>query len=118
MMPFKNYHKRNTLLPGKKQWTWMFLSIFLLGVTGCCGETVLEREYGNAWAYNQAVQFANPQAELTETPAVGLTPKSSANVMDAYNKTFTGKSGSTNQTTINLSGPSTGGSSGGSSGGN
>lgn len=95
----------------------MFLCVVLLGTAGCCGESALERDYGNSWAYNEAVQIADPQAALVETPATGLSPKASTNVMDAYNKSFAGqKSGGGGSTTINLGGLTTAGGGGGSGG--
>jgi len=117
-MPLENSAQRNMLVAGKKPWTCMCFCLFLLGIAGCTRETVLERDYGNAWAYNQAVEIANPQAGLNETPAVGLSPKASYNAMDAYNKSFSGqKSGATSQTTINLGGMTTSGGGGNSGGG-
>lgn len=100
-------------------WPMLLLGLFLLGLAGCYGPSALERDYGNAWAYNQAVAIVNPQAGLVETPAVGLSPTASKNVMESYNKTFSGqKSGGVSQTTINLGGLTTagGGGGGGSSG--
>jgi hypothetical protein len=117
MILVENSSSRNKKVADMKKWTCMCLGIFLLGTAGCCGESTLERDYGNAWAYNQAAQLANPQAGLSETPAVGLSPKTAVNVMEAYNKSFTGqKSGGGSQTTINLGGLTTAGS--GSSGSN
>lgn len=90
----------------------------ILTVSGCCGPSVLERDYGKSWAYNQAVQVANPEAGLEPTPATGLPPKAAANVLKAYDKSFSGKAaGGGGATTINL-GPMTtsgGGDSGGGS---
>ncbi len=54
----------------------MFLCLVLLGTAGCCGESALERDYGKSWAYNEAVQIADPQAALVQTPATGLSPNS------------------------------------------
>ena len=103
-----------------KTGTCICLGIFLLATVGCGRErflqreSVLERDYGNSWAYNQAVEIANPQAGLVETPAVGLNSKASTNVLDTYNKSFTGqKSGGGAQTTINLGGLTTAGGGGG-----
>ena len=99
--------------------TCMFLCLVLLGTTGCCGESALERDYGNSWAYNQEVQLANPDAALVQTPATGLSPNASTNVMDSYNKSFAGqKSSAGTSTTINLGGLTTAGSGGGSGTGN
>jgi hypothetical protein len=114
MMPLEHASKRNLPLVGLPPWTCMCLGIFLLGTAGCCGETALERDYGNSWAYNQAVQIANPQAGLVETPAVGLSPKASTNIMDTYNKSFSGKKSDSGSTTmINLGGITTGSGGGG-----
>jgi hypothetical protein len=118
-MLVENSSIKNKMVAALNKWAFMCLSIFLLGTAGCCGESALERDYGNAWAYNQAAEIANPQAGLVETPAVGLSPKVSTNVIDAYNKSFTGpKSGGGSQTTINLGGLTTSGSGGSSGGGN
>jgi uncharacterized membrane protein YgcG len=118
MMPLENSLRRNKMVAGLQQWTWMCLVIFLLATAGCATETVLERDYGNSWAYNQAVEFANPKAGLIETPAVGLSPKASTNVMEAYNKSFTGKkSDSGSSSMINSGGLTTGSGGGGGSGG-
>jgi hypothetical protein len=96
----------------------LVLGLILLGTAGCCGETALERDYGQSWAYNEAVQIADPQAPLVETPATGLNPSASANAMNAYNKSFTGKkSGGGSSTTINLGGLTTAGGGGGGGGG-
>lgn len=65
----------------------------LLALSGCCGPSALERDYGNSWAYNQAVQVANPEAGLVATPATGLPPKAAENIMKAYEKSFSGKPG-------------------------
>jgi hypothetical protein len=117
MMLLENSSRRKKMVAGTKKWTCLGLGIVLLGTAGCCGESALERDYGNSWAYNQAEQLVNPQAGLGETPAVGLSPKTAVNVMEAYNKSFTGqKSGGGSQTTINLGGLTTAGSGG--SGGN
>jgi hypothetical protein len=95
----------------------IFLAIALLGSIGCCRETALERDFGNAWAYNAAAQIADPQAALVQTPATGLNPAASRNVLDAYNKSFSGsKAGGGSQTTINLGGLTTAPTGGGSSG--
>jgi hypothetical protein len=116
MMPLENSLKSKKPVTGMKKWLGPCLGMVLLTIAGCAGESALERDYGNAWVFNQAVQLANPQAGLVATPAVGLSPKASSNVMDAYNKSFTGsKSGGGSQTTINLGGLTTAG--GGSSGG-
>ncbi len=116
-MPIKYSSWKNKVAVGMKLGLCLGLVILLLSTTGCRRQTVLEQDYGNAWAYNEAVQIANPQAALAETPAVGLGPQAASNVLEAYNKTFTGaKSGGATQTTINLGGLTTAG--GGSGGGN
>ena len=91
------------------------LGILLLEIAGCCPtQTALERDYGNAWAYNEAVQIADPKAALVETPATGLNPQASVNVIGAYNKSFSGsQSGGGSSTTINLGGLTTAGGGGG-----
>jgi hypothetical protein len=95
----------------------IFFLVLLLGVTGCRRTTPLEQDYGNSWAYNEAVQIANHQAALDQTPATGLSPQASTNLMGAYNKTFSGsKAGGGKSTTINLGGLTTAGSGGGDGG--
>jgi hypothetical protein len=102
---------------GMKKLTVIFLAITLLGAIGCCGPSALERDYGNSWAYNAAVQIADPQAYLVQTPATGLNPVASQNVLGAYNKSFSGsKAGGGSQTNINLGGLTTAPTGGGSSG--
>jgi hypothetical protein len=93
----------------------MFFCLVLLGTAGCCGPTTLESDYGKSWAYNEAVQIANPDAALVQTPATGMSPNASTTVMNAYNKSFAGsKSGGGSSTTINLGGLTTAGGGGGS----
>lgn len=95
----------------------IFFLVLLLGVAGCRRTTALEQDYGNSWAYNEAVQVANPRAALDQTPATGISPQASANVIGAYNKTFSGeKGGGGKSTTINLGGLTTAGSGGGDGG--
>ena len=65
-----------------------FLCLILLGAAGCSGPTALERDYGNSWAYNEAVQIANPDAALVQTPATGMDPTSAKTVMEGYAKSF------------------------------
>jgi hypothetical protein len=88
---------------------------FLLPVTaGCRRQSALQQDYGRSWAYNEAVQIANPQAALVETPATGLAPNASRNAMEAYNKGFSGqKAGGGISTTVNLGGLTTAGGGGG-----
>jgi hypothetical protein len=93
---------------------YLLLFLLLLGTLGCCRVTALERDYGNSWAYNEAVQIADPNASLDQTPATGLNPQASTNVIGAYNKSFSGsKSGGGTSTTINLGGLTTAGGGGG-----
>lgn len=87
----------------------VILSLGLLGIIGCCGPTALERDYGNSWAYNQAVQIANPEAAQVQTPATGLGPNAATGLMGAYNKGFSGKKEGGTSTTINLGTLSTAG---------
>jgi hypothetical protein len=99
---------KNKIIVVLKLTTCICLAILLLGIAGCC--SALERDYGNAWAYNQAVQIADPKAALVQTPAVGLNPQAAVNVMGAYNKSFSGsQSGGGSSTTINLGGLTTSG---------
>lgn len=88
------------------------LVLALAGITGCCGPSALERDYGNAWVYNQNVQIANPEAVLDQTPATGLGPQAATTVMGAYNKSFSGKKDGGTSTTLNLGNLTTGGSGG------
>lgn len=81
----------------------------LLSLSGCCGPTALERDYGKSWAYNQAVQLANPEAGKESTPATGLTPKAGENIMKTYDKSFSGKAAGGGTTSINLGPMMTGG---------
>jgi hypothetical protein len=104
-MPNDNFSQINKMTAF---FTCLCFGISLLGLSGCRRETALDRDYGNAWAYNEAVQIADPRAALDPTPAVGLNPKAATTVMDAYNKSFSGsKSGGGQSTTINLGGLTT-----------
>ena len=78
----------------------MFLCLILLGAAGCCGPTALERDYGKSWAYNEAVQIANPHAALVQTPATGMNPTSAKTVMEGYTKSFERKKTEGSGTTI------------------
>lgn len=89
------------------------IGLGLLGITGCCGPTALDRDYGNAWVYNQTVQIANPDAALEKTPATGLGPSAATGLMGAYNKGFSGKKDGGGSTTINLGNLTTAGGGGG-----
>jgi hypothetical protein len=116
----KNSDKKKRLVNSLSIGICIGLVMFLLGTAGCRrpAPTTLEKDYGNAWAYNQAVQIADPKASLDQSPAVGLSPQASTNVMGAYNKSFSGqKSGAGTSTNINLGGLTTAGSGGGGSGG-
>ena len=108
--PVENSPNKNKI-EGLKITPCICLGILLLGIAGCCPSgSVLERDYGNAWAYNEAVQIADPKAALVQTPATGLNPQASVNVMGAYNKSFSGsQSGGGSSTTINLGGLTTAG---------
>lgn len=108
----------NQLIPGRapgKSVSLISFGLVLLTCAGCCGPTALERDYGSSWAYNQAVQIANPDAALVETPATGMSPTASTTIMNAYNKSFAGKKagGGGGSTTINLGGLTTAGGGGG-----
>jgi hypothetical protein len=82
-----------------------FLCLILLGAAGCSGPTVLERDYGNSWAYNEAVQIVNPQAALVQTPATGMDPTSAKTVMEGYAKSFERKKNEDKSSTfINVGG--------------
>ncbi|MGQ9920354.1 MAG: hypothetical protein ACUVRZ_03385 [Desulfobacca sp.] len=86
----------------------------LLALSGCYGPSALERDYGKSWAYNQAVQVANPDAALAATPATGLSPQAASHVMSKYDKSFSGKAGGGGGgTTTNLSPVAPGGGDGG-----
>jgi hypothetical protein len=102
----------NRRVPGdgaRQLWLGITLSSLILGFTGCAGPTVLERDFGQAWVYNQAVQIANPEAGLNPAPATGLAPKAAANTLEAYEKGFAKKEAGGGGTTINLSPMTTGG---------
>jgi hypothetical protein len=113
--PMENFPIKNKRVFGLKITTCICFGILLLGLAGCCiTRSALENDYGNAWAYNQDVQIADPKAALVQTPAVGLNPQASVNVMGAYNKSFSGsQSGGGSSTTINLGGLTTAGGGGG-----
>lgn len=66
----------------------LFLVLILLSVAGCSSDSALERDYGQSWAYNQAVGIANPDAALVLTPATGMDPSSAKTVMEGYSKSF------------------------------
>lgn len=106
-----------SMTPKKISWVGpvkvLVLGLALAGGSGCCGPTALERDYGNAWAYNQTVQIANPEAALEQTPATGLGPNAATTLIGAYNKSFSGKKDGGSSTTINLGTLTTGGGSGG-----
>jgi hypothetical protein len=117
MMLLKNSLAQIKKITPAAKLTCLLLFLILLGISGCCGETVLERDYGNSWAYNQEVQIADPAAAAVQTPATGLNPAAATTVMNTYNKSFGGKqSGGGGSTTINLGGLTTAG--GGGGGGN
>lgn len=100
-----------------KYMNYLIILILLLGMAGCRRTSALELDYGNSWAYNEAVQIANPQAAMDQTPATGLSPQASTNVIGAYNRTFSGsKGGGGKSTTINLGGLTTAGTGGGDGG--
>jgi hypothetical protein len=113
--PVKNSPCKNKIVIGLKITPCICFGILLLGLAGCCiPRSALESDYGNAWAYNQDVQIADPKAGLVQTPATGLNPQASVNVMGAYNKSFSGsQSGGGSSTTINLGGLTTAGGGGG-----
>ena len=96
----------------------ILLMVILLATVAGCRKSALEKDYGNAWAYNEAVQIVNQGVPVDQTPAVGLSPRASVNVSGAYNDSFSGKKSSGGaSTTINLGGLTTAGSGGGGSGG-
>ncbi|MGA8572159.1 MAG: hypothetical protein ACLP7A_08380 [Desulfobaccales bacterium] len=66
------------------------LTLALLWLAGCVSPDILQKDYGNSVQNNIAQQVLNPQAGLTDTPAVGLVPKAGANEMDTYDKSFGG----------------------------
>ncbi|MGB9292766.1 MAG: hypothetical protein WCB64_05590 [Desulfobaccales bacterium] len=74
------------------------LALALLWLTGCVSPDILQKDYGNSVQNNIAQSVLNPQAGLTDTPMVGLTPKAGASEMEAYNKSFTGEKAGTGST--------------------
>ncbi|MBM4288585.1 MAG: hypothetical protein FJ135_10655 [Deltaproteobacteria bacterium] len=66
----------------------LILLLALLGIAGCQADTALQRDYGNSWAHNLAVQIADPEAALVQTPAVGMSPKAGSTIMEGYNKSY------------------------------
>ena len=38
----------------------ILLMVILLATVAGCRKSALEKDYGNAWAYNEAVQIVNP----------------------------------------------------------
>lgn len=117
-MLLKNFSINFKKVAEMRKATCMILGIVLLGTAGCCGESTLERDYGQSWVYNEAIQIANPDAALVQTPVTGLSPNASTTLMNTYNKSFAGqKSDGGSSTTINLGGLTTAGG-GGSGGGN
>ncbi len=85
------------------------LAVMLGGLMGCVSPDLVEKDFGNSVHNNMAQSVLNPQAGLTDTPAVGLTPKAGASEMDAYNKSFTGeKAGTASTGGMGSSGGSTG----------
>ena len=51
------------------------LTLALLWLAGCVSPDILQKDYGNSVQNNIAQQVLNPQAGLTDTPAVGLGPQ-------------------------------------------
>jgi len=64
------------------------LGVALLGLVGCFPPSALEMDYGNSVRNNTAQQVVNPQAGFNPKPALGLSPKASANTMDRYDESF------------------------------
>ncbi|WP_449245284.1 hypothetical protein [Desulfobacca acetoxidans] len=75
-------YRRNRLL------TSMLAVLIGAAISGCAQDSALRDDYGNSWAYNQAVQIVNPQAALTESPATGMSPKAAITNMEGFNKSF------------------------------
>jgi hypothetical protein len=64
------------------------LGVALLGLVGCFPPSALEMDYGNSVRNNTAQQVVNPRAGFNPKPAVGLSPRASANTMDRYDESF------------------------------
>jgi len=86
----------------------LLLGGLCLSLVACAQPSALERDFGQSWAHNQAVQIVNPTAGFTSPPATGLPPKAGANIMDAYDKSFEKKEAAGGSTTINLTPMTTG----------
>jgi len=69
-------------------WKRLALGLALLMLAGCYPPSALEMDYGNAVRNNTAQQVVNPQAGFNPKPALGLSPKASANTMDRYDESF------------------------------
>ena|SRR5208337_491875 len=67
------------------------LAVALGWLTGCTSPDTLEKDYGSSLQNNIAQSVLNPQAGLLDTPTTGLYPQAGVNVLDAYNKSFTGE---------------------------
>jgi hypothetical protein len=114
MMLLENSFSRIKKIVAADKTICLFLFFNLLVISGCCGPTALERDYGQSWAFNHTVQIADPTAASVQTPATGLSPAASTTLMNAYNKSFAGKqSGGGGSTTINLGGITSGAGGGG-----
>ena len=87
----------------------LVLGCLCLSMIACAGPSALERDFGQSWAHNQAVQIVNPTAGFTSPPATGLPPQAGAKVMEAYDKSFEKKEAGGGSTTINLTPMTTGG---------
>jgi len=87
----------------------LLLCCLCLSMVACAKPSALERDFGQAWAYNQAIQIVNPAAGLSTPPATGLPPQAGAKVMQAYDKSFEKKEAGGGSTTINLSPMAAGG---------
>lgn len=71
---------------------WGLMTLWCCGsallLVSCSQSTVLERDFGQAWRYNQEIQIVNPQAGWTARPTTGLSPEAGRKIMESYNKGF------------------------------
>ncbi|MEJ5329196.1 MAG: hypothetical protein WHT07_03495 [Desulfobaccales bacterium] len=71
------------------------VALVALGLLSACSVNTeyLEQDYGRAVTNNMVGQFVNPRAGQVNTPAAGLDPASSANLLGKYEKSFKAEEG-------------------------